>query len=110
MEKIAQCLQELGLADMNLLVKLLYLSVSSRHYLPKQTDSKLILDEVSLPLCLSQYLIIEFPEKKFCLSIMSNVLFIFLGIVAGPIHVFWATLNKTLSFIYDQRVIIDLAT
>ena len=63
MEKIAQCLQELGLADMNLLVKLLYLSVSSRHYLPKQTDSKIILDEV-LYMYNIYYIIPHFPGTK----------------------------------------------
>lgn len=46
-EKIATSLDELGLADVNLLVKLLYLSVSSKLFMPKQADSKTLLDEVS---------------------------------------------------------------
>ena len=49
-DKIAQSLEELGLADVKLLVKLLYLSVSSKLFMPKQADSKTILDEVSLKL------------------------------------------------------------
>lgn len=49
-DKVAQSLEELGLADVKLLVKLLYLSVSSKLFMPKQADSKTILDEVSLKL------------------------------------------------------------
>ena len=44
---VASSLVDLGLSDMNLLVKLLYLSISSRLFMPKQTESKTILDEVS---------------------------------------------------------------
>ena len=45
---VASSLVDLGLSDMNLLVKLLYLSISSRLFMPKQTESKTVLDEVNI--------------------------------------------------------------
>lgn len=47
-EKIAPTLKQFGLDDVNLLVKLLYLSAATKEFMPKNSKSSTILDQVGI--------------------------------------------------------------
>ena len=46
-ENVAEILKKMGLDDLDLLVKLMYLSAASKTWLPKQSNSTTLLDQVS---------------------------------------------------------------